>query len=102
MAPPISSVPTEYGTATSRASLYDNTALREAARVRDAQNYQQQTSENTRNAKAQVDEARRRLQVATTEEQQADQRVREAKVNEQQAIRTSQQQLRGSTINVVA
>ena len=102
MAPPISSVSTESSASTSRASLYNNPAVREAARVRDAQSYQQQATENTRTAKAQADDARRRLQVAITEEQQADQRVRDAKAEEQQAIRASQQQLRGSTINVVA
>lgn len=102
MASPIGSLPTE-STSPIRLPRYDNTALRDAGqRVREAQDYQQQKTEDAREAKTQLDETSRRLQVAKIEEQQAAQRVRAAMADEQQAIRTTQQQLRGGTINVVA
>lgn len=102
MTPPISSVPTEP-TPSARPALYDNTVRREAAqRVREAQDTQQQKAEDTRQASAQVDEARRRLQATKAEEQQAAQRVRTAQADEQQAVSASQRQRSGNTINVVA
>ena len=102
MAPPIDRLSTQPPQPANRPPLY-NTARREAAqRVREAQNYQQQKTEDTDKARAQADAARERLQTAKAEEQRAAERVRTAKADEQQAVRTSQQQLRGNAIDVVA
>lgn len=102
MAPPIDKLSTPAPQSATRSPLYDTTRRKAAQRVRDAQDYQRQKTEDTNKAKNQADTARERLQAAKIEEQQAAERVRAAKADEQQAIRASQQQLRGRAIDVVA
>ncbi|MFA6284142.1 MAG: hypothetical protein WCT30_09805 [Desulfurivibrionaceae bacterium] len=102
MAPPIDRLSTQPPQTANRSPLYDTTRREAAQKVREAQDYQRQKTEDTDRARAQADAARERLQTAKTEEQRAAERVRAAKADEQQAVRASQQQLRGKAIDVVA